>query len=475
MEVCPQCGKEFERRPDHAGLLCAACTAAEPPARTSAVPTAQATPARVTLGLIAINCAVFAAMVLAGVSPVDPTAEQVLPWGANFGPQTLAGEWWRAFTCMFLHFGVLHLCMNMWCLLDLGRMAEKAFGRWPFLSLYLISGLGGSAVSLRWNPEVVSAGASGAVFGIAGSLLSALHGRKLRLAGASQKRLTSVATFVGYNVLFGLTNSGIDNAAHIGGLAVGFVLGYLIPFASEPDQRGVAQRKSGAIFAAVGLAVVSLFWAARNAQGFVVQVEEARALINAEKHDAAVAMLRAVTKENPQYAEAHMLLGFALMKKNEDDVALEEFNQAIAVRPMDVFAHFYSGVIHSENGQYDQAIPLFVKATQLNPSFWEAHHNRGLAHYMKEEYPQAIAAYQTTLRLQPNDAGTHYNLGLAFLDSDQIGPAIASFRRAVELKPDDPAMYVGLASAYESKKMLKEAAEAWAKHKELLKQASSSQ
>ncbi len=122
--------------------------------------------------LLGLNLLVFALMLFSGVSPWEPTGEELLGWGANFGPITVNYGWWRIFTCAFLHIGFLHLAFNMWCLWSLGSLAERLFGNWTFLMLYVLSGLGGSICSLLWNPTVISAGASGAIFGVAGGLIT---------------------------------------------------------------------------------------------------------------------------------------------------------------------------------------------------------------------------------------------------------------------------------------------------------------
>ena len=112
--------------------------------------------------------AVFIATAVAGVSVIDPSGEALLRWGADFGPRTLSGEPWRLLTSTFLHFGIIHLALNMWCLWALGTLAEPLFGWAAFLLLYLLSGLGGSVLSMLVHPMVVSAGASGAVFEMSG-------------------------------------------------------------------------------------------------------------------------------------------------------------------------------------------------------------------------------------------------------------------------------------------------------------------
>ena len=170
----------------------------------------------VTQGILGINVAVFVAMLLGGVAMLDnPSGQDLVHWGANFGPLTVSGQWWRLLTCIFIHGGLLHIGFNMWCLWSLGRIAESVYGHWTFATVYLISGLSASLASLIWNPVILSVGASGAIFGIAGALIASFY-------------LRSVMVFVGYNLFFGAMIARTDNAAHIGGLLMGLLLGALI-------------------------------------------------------------------------------------------------------------------------------------------------------------------------------------------------------------------------------------------------------
>lgn len=188
----------------------------------------------VALTLIGLNVAVFALMALTGVPLLNPmgrqpTVWQLFDWGANYGPATLNGQWWRLLSSTFIHGGIIHLALNMQCLWQLGRLTERLYGNWAFLLLYILSGLGGSVASLLWNPLTFSVGASGAIFGVAGGLVAFLYLGKLPLSRAATRSiLSSTVVFVGYSLFFGFINPGIDNAAHIGGLAIGALVGALL-------------------------------------------------------------------------------------------------------------------------------------------------------------------------------------------------------------------------------------------------------
>jgi rhomboid protease GluP len=178
----------------------------------------------VTPIIINLNILVFVAMAFSGVDIMLPDSEHLIAWGANFRPVTLEGEWWRLLTSCFLHIGIIHLLMNLYALMYIGMQLEPYLGQRRFLVAYLLSGIAGSANSLYWHELTISAGASGAIFGMYGVFLAMLTTNLIEKA-ARQTMLTSIAIFVGYNLLNGI-RGGIDNAAHIGGLLSGIVIGY---------------------------------------------------------------------------------------------------------------------------------------------------------------------------------------------------------------------------------------------------------
>ena len=210
-----------------------------------------------TVGLIALNVLVFLIMVLRGVSLFSPTADSVLRWGADYGPLTLNGQWWRMLVSTFLHFGLIHLLFNMFVLFNIGLFIESLAGRVSFVVLYLVCGLGGSAASLAWHPSIVSAGASGAIFGLYGALLGFLVRHRGSIPAESLASLRKGAfTFIGYNLLFGL-RPGIDMSAHVGGLATGFVLGL---FLIQPPSASSSSRINGQLPAASGELTPAANW-----------------------------------------------------------------------------------------------------------------------------------------------------------------------------------------------------------------------
>jgi membrane associated rhomboid family serine protease len=207
----------------------------------------------VTYALIAVNVAVFAVMAWYGAGILDPDDRIHVAWGSNLVPLTVDGEWWRLGSSIFLHFGVIHLLLNMWVLHANGRMVERMFGSTRFLVLYLFAGLCGSLASAAWNPAVNSAGASGAIFGVLGGLAAFLVTKRSRVPReVIRAQRMSVGAFVFFNVANGIAHQGIDNAAHLGGLVGGFLIGLVLARPLTLESRGEpgATRVIGAVVAA---------------------------------------------------------------------------------------------------------------------------------------------------------------------------------------------------------------------------------
>ena len=180
-----------------------------------------------TTGLIVINVLVFFLLSLRGDTE---SGYFMLQYGAMYEPLVTEGhEYYRLITSLFLHFGIQHLLNNMVMLGALGYQLENEIGRIKFLLIYFISGIGGNLCSLYWNgshgEQVISAGASGAIFGLMGALLYIVavnRGRLGRLSGRGMLIMVALSLY------FGLTSSGVDNSAHIGGLIWGILITVLL-------------------------------------------------------------------------------------------------------------------------------------------------------------------------------------------------------------------------------------------------------
>jgi rhomboid protease GluP len=219
----------------------------------------------VTPAIVGINAVIFLLMTLDCGSLFSPRGDTLVSWGANFGPLTLDGQWWRLLTCTFVHIGIIHVGLNMWVLWDIGQLVERLTGNVGFLLLYLLSGLFGSLASVYWNPEVLSAGASGAVFGSFGGLMgfALLRGDSIPKSMLGRLR-NSGFSFLFYNMIFGFSIKGIDMAAHLGGLAAGFACGLIL---SQPLDQVTSRTRTwrNGMMLVLGLAGLLIAWRAAPA------------------------------------------------------------------------------------------------------------------------------------------------------------------------------------------------------------------
>ncbi len=210
----------------------------------------------VTNLIIAANVIVFVVMAgFLGAGWIDPT--NLVPYvrfGANNGAATTDGEWWRLLTSMFMHYGILHLLLNMWALFQSGHLVERLQGRVLYGITYLASGIGGGLLSIAWHGDKTwSAGASGAIFGVYGALLGHMLKEKQTVPRAVfQPLLKSTLTFAGYNLFYGMIHPQIDNAAHVGGFLTGAVFGWLTAMPVDSAHRAALQPTK------VRLAIVTL-------------------------------------------------------------------------------------------------------------------------------------------------------------------------------------------------------------------------
>ncbi len=212
----------------------------------------------VTYALIAANVVGFGLEIAAGTDAIHPTVQQLIHVGGNVASLTKGGEPWRLIAAMFLHAGLLHIGMNMLCLAQ-ARVVEQLFGRIPMIAIYLTSGLLGGVLSMTRNPNVVSVGASGAVFGLYGAFAAFLVVRKTAIAEDTWSKTTrQIGTFVAINLIYGFATPGIDMSAHIGGLVVGFAVAAALLAGKAADAQRL-KRAIGLTFAGLAVTAVATF------------------------------------------------------------------------------------------------------------------------------------------------------------------------------------------------------------------------
>jgi rhomboid protease GluP len=343
------------------------------PARVSlAIPLGRPLVTWVLLGIIV---AVFTAETLLGGST---ETEVLIRLGAKVTYLIADGEYWRLLSSMFLHVGLLHLLFNGYALVALGTAVERLFGWGRFLAVYLAAGLFGSLASYAFSTGL-SAGASGAVFGLIGALGAYFFLHRQQLGSWGQRRLANVVFLGGANLLFGFTLQGIDNLAHLGGLLGGLGLGWALAPRYQVD-------------------LPALRLTDRN---HLKQYWPALALATALF--AGGAYLATVGQRNG--ADYYLSRGQDALEREAWAEAATQLEQVVARYPDEATASAYFYL--------------------------------GLARNNLDQPYRAAEAYESALKLVPNDSSTRWNLALTYAELARQEEACLQFNAYLSLNPED--------------------------------------
>jgi len=412
--------------------------------------------------ILGANVMVFIAMVIASpdplafLSPLQEFSSDVsIHFGANFGLRTLSGDWWRLFTYMFLHGSLMHIAFNMWCLWDLGRLCESLYGRWTFAAIYLITGVAGGLASVAWNPQVLSVGASGAIFGLAGALAASFYLGEFSIPKvAIQGTLRSLLFFIGFNVIFGAMIPGIDNACHGGGLVSGVILGALIArMAPQHD----SPRRVGVLIV-VALVVVVTAFGVQRWRGSEIHFRSA--IVAQKSVDRMIAELQKKVKQSPQDASAHYALAHEYFTSRQIPEGIGELKRVLELQPQNANARMELGAAYLSEGQAKEAQEEFTKFVAEEPNQVDGHAGLAMALADQGNHAAAIDEYKTALRLDPRASGVDYRMGISQAQLKQYDDAIASFLKEQQQSGDDPELENALADAYQAKGMTQQAQDA---------------
>jgi membrane associated rhomboid family serine protease/Flp pilus assembly protein TadD len=412
-----------------------------------------------TAALVAVNVLVFLAMSASAHHILKFDGGLVLEWGGNYGPLTMGGQWWRFISYMFVHIGLAHLLINMWCLYEVGLMTESIWGRSSMLLVYGLTGIAGGIASLARNPTIVSAGASGAIFGLAGVLMATLLLGKLPVPRRELWiALASLVAFSAYNLTYGFLKGGIDNGAHLGGLIFGVLIGIAVgPPVVHPRKRHL---REGLVYG-IGLVVlIAGYTAVSKARGAVVNIAAAREALGRGDPDTAIRRLNALhaLNDNPS---ALSLLAAAYAGKKQFDPAEKCYRRALQLDPRNLAARSGLGALLASTGRLPDATKELQKATRLNPAeegIWLQ-----LAAVLQKQgrHAEAVSAFQNALALNPGSAQAEFGLGISEMNLRQYDAAITAFQKATHLVPDNYDAQIWLANAYQAAGRANEAAAAY--------------
>ena len=331
--------------------------------------------------LFGANLAVFLATAYASSTVMDFPGD-VLLWGANVGPYTLSGQWWRLLSYMFLHGGLMHIAFNMWCLWNLGALCESLYGRWTFAAIYLTTGIGAGI-------------ASGAIFGLAGALIASFYLGEFSVPKAALSgTLRSLLFFAGFNLFFGQVVGGIDNACHIGGLIVGLIIGAMIARLAPAHDKPL---RRAAIFFVVALALLGSALGVQRWRGFSSHF--GRAGISERNMDQMIAALKETIRERPSDIQAHSALARAYFAKGELDQGEDELKRVLQMQPQNSSARMNLGAAYLSQEKSKEAQQEFTELLKQEPNNAQAHVGLGMALADEQNHPAAIEEYKTALRL----------------------------------------------------------------------------
>ena len=406
--------------------------------------------------IFGINVAVFLGMALATGSVSGFPGQDLVHWGANWGPSTLSGQWWNLLTYMFLHGSLMHIAFNMWCLWDLGALCESLYGRWTFAAVYLLTGIAGGVASVAWNPGVLSVGASGAIFGLAGALIASFYLGEFSLPSfAIRGTLRSLVFFVGFNVLFGSLFPGIDNAAHFGGLGTGMILGALIARVAPEHDRPV--RRAGVLLFVTllvgGSALGVQRWRGRYLMGLGIYSQNNTSRM--------ITALQKKVKQSPQDASAHYALAHEYFANGQFPQGEAELKRVLELQPENSTARMDLGILYLNGAQPKEAQDEFKKLLTHEPNNARGHVGLAMALANQQNHQAAVEEYKTALMLDPqSNGGVYYRMGISQAQLKQYDDAISSYLKEREKNGDDARLEAALADAYQAKGMQQEAKEA---------------
>ncbi|HEV2382609.1 MAG TPA: rhomboid family intramembrane serine protease [Terriglobia bacterium] len=382
-----------------------------------------------TLVMIGLCVGVFLLQTLAGGSQ---NSDVLMDFGASYRPYFEQGQYWRAVMPMFLHIGWWHLAMNMYVLYMLGPLLEKIYGYGRYAFIYVAAGVSSSLLTM-FHGHSVAAGASGAIMGVAGALVSAsyLHRSQLPYPLARifhrTKFTFTVLIFVALTLASGYLTSNIDNWGHIGGLVSGAILGALMTPPLAPSSAGVmgvepAENPSQAIVL-VPVIVVALAMAVtarhyRVAHQVTKLLEEAIRLDAAHQPQGAFDRFKRAEQVDPQDERAHYGLGELDLENHRPGEAIDEFRRALRISPDSIQAEAGLAEAYEEIGDHARAEKAYDALLRGHPGDPGAHEAAARFFTTQKLYQPAIDQYQQVLRLSPNNALAHNNLAWLYATAE---------------------------------------------------------
>jgi tetratricopeptide (TPR) repeat protein/membrane associated rhomboid family serine protease len=355
----------------------------------------------VTPALIILNVGIFVLMLANGVPMFNPSAMSLAAWGGNFAPLTLGGQWWRMLAAPFLHFGLIHLLLNMFVLASIGPFIEKVLGKVAYLISYFAPGISSSAAALAWHPFAVNAGASGAIFGLYGAMLAVLLRCRQAVPAETWARLSKgMVACAGCSLFYELFRPQMATDAHLVGLVSGFLLGL---FLAQPiPQEAVAKRRWRTTVAGIsGVALVVTTVLAIQFNPKLAYISRAYAMAQEGDLEGAITYYDGAIRLDPKLAEAYISRADAKNRQGDLDGAIADCDQAIQLNPQLAHAYGVRAAVQQRKGNLDRTIADYSQAIQFDPKSADFYSARGTAKAVKGDLDGAIADCDRATELNP--------------------------------------------------------------------------
>ncbi len=397
-----------------------------------------------TSAIVAANIVVFAVMaVFTGASAITgPNEQTLLAFGANYGVRTMYGEYWRNFTNLFVHLGLLHCFMNMWIFAVMGPNVERIYGSLKFTIAYFFAGLIASLTSIYMHPQNISAGASGAVFGIFGLWFGFLLANKSILQENFVKdNMKSAVVFLIMVLASGFMRSGIDNAAHVGGVVAGFVSGFLL----APILPGLPkwQTKDWAGIIVMVAMVAGTFYlsyekahretTAQSVDLAPADVKASIALLKNNKPQEALRMLDALLEKHPNHSQGHYLRAHAYLMLNDEAKALVDMNEVLKENPNHVAALQFKTQRLIDLSRFPEALKTADKIIEVSPKDPVGYLMRSSIYDRLDNTAKSLEDSNEGVRLAPDNANAYSSRGYSYINLGLAEDAVKDFSKAIKL------------------------------------------
>lgn len=377
-----------------------------------------------------------------------PSSMTLLNWGASSASETIAAnQFWRLLTCSFVHAGILHLGINLYVLRDIGREVERSYGRISFSLIYLLSACGGALTSIFVNPLLVSAGASGAIFGSFGAMLSLVWRRPESFPKGYLLLHGKIVVFlILYSIIFSLIDKNTDNAAHFGGCLVGFLAG-LCFLPRQPDQSD-ALKKTGACLLVFGLIAVTIFAHQQFANRPDVLAEtyyrKAVQMLKENNYSTALPLLDLTIAKAPENASAYCDRARANLELENFDEAIADSSAALRDKTVASSAYAIRAAVYQKIGNYAAAVQDLTSLIDLDSKDSMAYNNRAWSEEALGQLDAAVNDCNRSLQLKNNSATTYDTRAVAYILLEDFKRAQVDLERAINLKRNDGAFYYHL-------------------------------